>query len=84
VPVSARTGEGIDALLETLSTRLSLDTERVVLEFDAAEPRDRELMASVYRVARVLSHRTEGTRTALEVSVPKRWLPRLAAAAARS
>ena len=82
--IAARTGQGIDALLETLAGRLSLDTERLVLEFNAADAGDRELIARVYRVARVLSHRTEGTRTALEVRVARRWLPRLGPAALRS
>ena len=77
VAISARTGEGLDALLENIAGRLALDTARVVLEFDAADDVDRERLAWVYRIARVLSHTTEGTRTSLDVRVARRWLDRL-------
>jgi GTP-binding protein HflX len=79
--ISARTGEGVEVLLEAIAGRLALDTARVVLEFDARDEADRERIARVYRLARVLSHTTEGTRTALEVRIARRWLDRLSPAA---
>jgi GTP-binding protein HflX len=79
VAISARTGEGMSGLLEAIAARLALDTVRVVVELDAADEHDRERMAWAYRIARVLSHTTDGTRTALEVSVARRWLDRLVA-----
>jgi hypothetical protein len=61
-----------------MAARLSLDTEHVTLEFDVGRAADRARIAWLYRVARVISHRTEGTRAALEVDVARRWLDRLA------
>jgi GTP-binding protein HflX len=76
--VSALTGEGVDALTAAVAARLSLDIERVTLEFDIGREADRARIAWLYRIARVLSHRTEGTHAALEVNVARRWLDRLA------
>ena len=81
VVISALTGEGVDALTDAVAARLSLDTERVTLEFDVERAADRARIAWLYRVARVISHHTEGTRAALEVNVARRWLDRLAAPA---
>ena len=77
VLISARSGEGIDALREAVAGRLALDSERVRLEFDEASEADRARIAWLYRVGRVVSHHTVGTRTALEVRVARRWLDRL-------
>jgi GTP-binding protein HflX len=76
--VSALTGEGVEALTGIMAARLSLDTQHVTLEFDVGRAADRARIAWLYRVARVISHRTEGTRAALEVDVARRWLDRLA------
>jgi len=78
VVLSALTGEGVEALTAAVAERLGLDTERVTLEFDVRLAADRARIAWLYRVARVISHHTEGTRAALEVSVARRWLDRLA------
>jgi GTP-binding protein HflX len=75
--VSALNGEGVEALTAAVAARLSLDTQHVTLEFDVGREADRARIAWLYRVARVLSHRTDGTRAALEVSVARRWLDRL-------
>ena len=78
VVVSALTGDGVDALTEAVAARLALDVERVTLEFDTGREADRARIAWLYRVARVLSHLTDGTHAALEVNVARRWLDRLA------
>jgi 50S ribosomal subunit-associated GTPase HflX len=75
--LSALNGEGVEALTAAVAARLSLDTQHVTLEFDVGREADRARIAWLYRVARVLSHRTDGTRAALEVSVARRWLDRL-------
>ena len=46
VVVSARTGEGIDALLERVAAALGLDVMRVTLSFDAGDPSDRARIAA--------------------------------------
>jgi GTP-binding protein HflX len=82
--ISALTGEGLEALVAILAARLSLETERVHLEFDEANEADRERIAWLYRVARVRSHQRQGARTAIEATVARRWLARLAPVTGRA
>ena len=78
VSVSAAAGTGVQTLEREVSRRLSLDTERVRLEFDAGDESHQARIARVYRHARVLSHQDEAGRIAIEADVPRRWLSRLA------
>ncbi len=77
VLLSARTGAGIDALLDRLAAALGLDVMRVTLSFDAGDPSDRAHIAQLYRVGLVISQTTSGGRTMVEADVPRRLRDRL-------
>ena len=81
--ISASTGGGLDALSAEVARRLALETQRVRLEFDEHDERDRLSIARLYRHARVSSHETTDGRVSIEADVPRRLLGRLAANAAR-
>src|SRR5882757_6162800 len=49
--ISATKGDGIDELVDTMTSRLALDVRRMTLTFDPDDPADRERMARVYRHA---------------------------------
>ena len=78
--VSARTGRGIDALLERVAVALALDMARVTLSFDAGDPFDRARIAHLYKVGRVVSQATRAGRTVVEADVPRRVRDRLLSA----
>ena len=75
--ISARTGEGIDELLQMVAARLALDTRRVTIEFDSGKEFDRQQIARLYRVARVVSHVATNGRVVIEADVPRRFIERL-------
>jgi GTP-binding protein HflX len=75
--ISALRGDGRQELLDAITSRLSLDTTRVTLEFDAASDRDRARIAQLYRQARVLRHVTMNGKVSVEVEVSRRLLPTL-------
>jgi GTPase len=81
--ISAASGVGLEALSAEVARRLSLETQRVRLEFDEHDERDRRSIARLYRHARVSSHETADGRVSIEADVPRRLLGRLAANAAR-
>src|SRR5688500_2839289 len=56
VLISARDGTGVDDLLQVLASRLALDTRRITIAFDSEKEFDRQQIARLYRVARVVSH----------------------------
>src|SRR5499427_8024486 len=60
--ISALDGQGIDELVETITSRLALDVRRVTLTFDPDDPTDRERIARVYRHGRVVLHETRDGR----------------------
>jgi GTP-binding protein HflX len=75
--ISARSGEGVDDLLESISAHLALDLQRVTLEFDPRSAADRASVARIYRDARVLHHLETGERLSIEAELPRRVLDRL-------
>ena len=75
--ISALTGQGIDELLATITSRLALDVVRVTLTFDPGSPGDRERIARVYRHARVVLHETRDDQVSIVADVPRRLLGRL-------
>jgi GTP-binding protein HflX len=77
--VSAITGEGRDDLVAAMEGRLALDTAHVTMEFDTGEA-DRERIAYLYRVGRVLRHVSTDGRVSIEVEVPRRILDRFPSA----
>src|SRR5450759_4267821 len=56
--ISALQRQGIDELVETITSRLALDVRRVTLTFDPESATDRERIARVYRHAHVVLHET--------------------------
>jgi GTP-binding protein HflX len=78
--VSALTGEGRDDLIAGMESRLALDTTRVTLQFDSASERDRQAIAHVYRLGRILRHVTADGHVSIEAELPRRLLDRFHAA----
>ncbi len=78
--VSALTGEGRDDLIAAVESRLALDTTRVTLEFSSASEKDRERIAQVYRLGRILNHVTTDGHVSIEAELPRRLLDRFHAA----
>ena len=75
--ISARTGQGIDELLQMVASRLALDTRRITITFDSGKEFDRQQIARLYRVARVISHVATNGRVVIEADVPRRFIERL-------
>ena len=78
--VSALTGEGRDEVIAAMESRLALDTLQVTLDFDAGDPGDRERIAQVYRLGRILRHVSADGRIAIEARLPRRVLDRFESA----
>jgi GTP-binding protein HflX len=77
--ISSITGDGVEALVETVAARLALDQQRVTLEFDLTVASDRERLAWLYRHSTVHSQVTRGDRATVEADVPRRLLDRVGA-----
>ena len=75
--ISARSGEGIDELIQMVASRLALDTRRITITFDSSGEFDRGQIAKLYRVARVISHVATNGRVVIEADVPRRYIERL-------
>jgi GTP-binding protein HflX len=75
--ISAVTGEGLDELTQMMTARLALDTRRITIAFDSDKEFDRQQIARLYRVARVVSHVATNGRVVIEADVPRRFIERL-------
>jgi GTPase len=75
--LSAKTGEGREELLETVTARLSLDVVRTTLTFDPKVVESRTAVARLYRDGRVLQHVETDDHIAIEVEAPRRLIDRL-------
>ena len=75
--ISARTGAGVDELLQMIASRLALDTRRITIAFDSEKEFDRQQIARLYRIARVVSHVATNGRVVIEADVPRRFIERL-------
>lgn len=73
VLVSARTGQGVEALCATLASRLQLRQRSVRLRF-ARE--DRGAIASLYAVGRIVSHEVHDGEVSIVAEIPERLLER--------
>ncbi len=63
-------------MLRAVAERLALDVQRYTLTFETG-PGAAARIARLYKHARVVSHHDDGTRTIVEVDVPRRvaaWL----------
>ncbi|MGB7217564.1 MAG: GTPase HflX [Vicinamibacterales bacterium] len=70
--ISALTRQGIDDVVETMTSRLALDVRRLTLVFDPDAAGDRERIARLYRHGRVLSHEVRDGRVSIVADVPRR------------
>jgi GTP-binding protein HflX len=75
--ISALKDQGIDELVETITSRLALDVRRVTLTFDPDDEEDRERIARIYRHGRVVVHETRDGQVSLTADIPRRLLGRL-------
>jgi GTP-binding protein HflX len=71
---SALTGQGRDEVIAAMETRLALDTARVTFEFNAASDEDRERIAQLYRIGRIVSHVSSDGHVSIEAEIPRRML----------
>jgi GTP-binding protein HflX len=81
VCISALNRDGVDELIDTITSRLALDIRRVTLTFNPDDPADRERIAHVYRHARVVVHEARDGRVSIVADMPRRLLGRLGTAA---
>ena len=75
--LSARTGEGIEELIQMVASRVALDTRRITITFDSGKEFDRQQIARFYRVSRVVSHVATNGRVVIEADVPRCYIERL-------
>jgi GTP-binding protein HflX len=75
--IAARTGAGMDELVQMVAARVALDTRRITITFDSAKDFDRQQISRLYRVARVVSHVATNGRVVIEADVPRRFIERL-------
>jgi GTP-binding protein HflX len=81
IVASALTGDGRDDLIAAIESRLALDTALVQLQFDADSPADRDRIAQLYRVGKILRHESSNGSIAIEAELPRRVLGRFQDAA---
>jgi GTP-binding protein HflX len=75
--ISALTGQGIDELVDTVTSRLALDVRRVTLTFDPDDAAHRERIARLYRHGRVVLQETRDGQISIVADVPRRLLDRV-------
>ena len=60
-----------------IAASLALDTRRITIVFDSGKEFDRQQIARLYRVARVISHVATNGKVVIEADVPRRFIERL-------
>ncbi len=77
--VSALHGDGRDEIVAAMEGRLGLDTAHITVEFDAGVG-DRQQIAELYRLGKILNHLSADGRVSIEAEVPRRLLDRFSSA----
>jgi GTPase len=77
VHISALNHQGLDELVDTITSRVELDVRRVTATFDPEDAGDRQRIARLYRHARVLVHETRDGEVSIVADVPRRLLTTL-------
>ena len=77
--VAALRGDGRDEIITAMEGRLGLDTARVTIEFEAGDGQ-REQIAQLYRLGKILNHLSADGRVSIEAEVPRRLMDRFASA----
>jgi GTPase len=77
VCIAALTGDGLDTLLDIVTSRLALDVQRVTWTLDPDSAADRDRLARIYRHGRVLEHETRDGRVTIVADLPRRLVGRL-------
>jgi GTP-binding protein HflX len=77
--VSALRGDGREDIIEAMEGRLGLDTARVTIEFEAGD-RQRDQIAQLYRLGKIINHLSADGRVTIEAEVPRRLVNRFASA----
>jgi GTP-binding protein HflX len=77
VHISALKNQGLDELVETITSRVELDVRRVTAMFNPEDPADRERIARLYRHARVVLHEARDGDVTVVADVPRRLLATL-------
>jgi GTP-binding protein HflX len=80
--LSAKSGEGVEALLDAVTAAVALDRQRVTVELNQDLPADVERLRFVFRHGRVVSQVTSGSRMRLEVDLPRRLVAQVVRPAA--
>jgi GTP-binding protein HflX len=75
--ISALQRQGIDELVEMITSKVALDVRRVTLTFDPDDPADRERIARTYRHGRVIVHETRDGQISITADVPRRVMSRV-------
>jgi GTP-binding protein HflX len=75
--ISALQRQGIDELVEMITSKVALDVRRVTLTFDPGDPADRERIARTYRHGRVIVHETRDGQISITADVPRRVMSRV-------
>lgn len=78
VCISATRKQGIQELVDLITSRVAMDTESAHFDLDFTVEADRRLLAEIHRHGRVTSQVSTGDRVTVEADVPRRWLERTA------
>jgi GTP-binding protein HflX len=72
--ISAVNRDGVDQLIDMITSRVALDVTRVTLTFDPDNPADRQRIADLYRHGRVVIQESRDGRLSIVADVPRRLL----------